>query len=77
MVSHADADSHANADSQYENVWMHLLKEKTVRIRASLWSSVVKRHYLLLMKEKYAGIFNNVLFQIDALKLCYCCCGFV
>ncbi len=45
------------SDSQYENVRMHLLKEKTVlRIHASLWSSVVKRHYLLRMKAKYAGI---------------------
>ncbi len=41
---------------QYAEVKMHLLSEKVRCIRTAMWSSVVKRHYLLRMKAKYAGI---------------------
>ena len=42
-------------DQQYEEMKMYLLKEKREHIRTAMWSSVVKRHYLLRMKAKYAG----------------------
>lgn len=32
------------------------LKEKITQSRSSLWSSIVRRHYLLRLKAKYAGI---------------------
>ena len=44
------------ADQQYEEVRTRLLTDKKNRVHTSLWSSVVKRHYLLRMKAKYAGI---------------------
>ena len=42
---------------QYAEVKQHLLSEKVRRTRTALWSSVVKRHYLLRMKAKYAGMY--------------------
>ena len=46
---------------------MHLLSDKIRRIRTALWSSVVKRHYLLRMKAKYAGIIS----VYDTLLACH------
>ena len=42
-------------DQQYEEMKMYLLKENREHIRTAIWSSVVKWHYLLRMKAKYAG----------------------
>ena len=42
-------------DKQYEDMKSCLLVENQIRVRATLWSCVVKRHYLLRMKAKYAG----------------------
>jgi len=42
-------------DEEYEELRTQLLREKLVQVRTALWSSVIKRHYLLRMKAKYAG----------------------
>lgn len=39
------------------------LKEKITQSRSSLWSSIVRRHYLLRLKAKYAGILHLVLYD--------------
>ena len=69
-------------DKPYEVMKSCLLVENQIRVRATLWSCVVKRHYLLCMKAKYAGralmftkkkIFNVFLYadgQNIAKKLC-------
>ena len=33
------------------------LTEKREQLRASLWAAVIKRHYLLRMKARYAGMY--------------------
>lgn len=48
-------------DKQYIDARNNFLLEKKRRIEASLWSSVIKRHYLLKMKAKYAGEPYNTL----------------
>ena len=49
------------SDYQYNELKMHLLSEKKLEARTALWSSVVKRHYLLRMKAKYAGMYTFLL----------------
>jgi len=49
------------ADQEYEEIRTQLVTDKKNRVHTSLWSSIVKRHYLLRMKAKYAGI-NMILF---------------
>ncbi len=64
-------------DKQYEEMRSCLLKENIMRVRATLWSCIVKRHYLLRMKAKYAGIWHilnptkhfNVDFNTDGQKI--------
>lgn len=46
-------------DKEYEQLRTQLLREKLEQVRAALWSSVIKRHYLLRMKAKYAGMTIN------------------
>ena len=42
-------------DKQYEEMKLSLISENQGHVRSTLWSCVVKRHYLLRMKAKYAG----------------------
>ena len=58
-------------DKQHEEMKSCLLVENQIRVRAMLWSCVVKRHYLLRMKAKYAGralMFTKKKFFL----LCFC-----
>ncbi len=43
-------------DCDYQECKVQYLKEKEERAYTAMWSCVVKRHYLLRMKAKYAGI---------------------
>ena len=43
------------SDPQYEQIRKQVLTEKMLCVRTALWSSVVKWHYLLRTKAKYAG----------------------
>ena len=43
------------SDPQYEQIRKQILTEKMLCVRTALWSSVVKQHYLLRTKAKYAG----------------------
>lgn len=56
-------------DKDYEELLTHLLKEKMLQVRTALWSSVVKRHYLLRMKAKYAG--NSISFYEGPILFMY------
>ena len=64
-------------DKQYEEMKSCLLVENQIRVRATLWSCVVKRHYLLRMKAKYTGRalmftkkkFFNVFLYADGQKI--------
>ncbi len=61
------------SDDQYVEVKMHLLSEKKLRVRNALWSSIVKRHYLLCMKAEYAGMYyenDQVFCFIDIVLFC-------
>jgi len=42
-------------DVEYEAMRTYCLNKKMEQIRTAMWSSVVKRQYLLQMKAKYAG----------------------
>ena len=42
-------------DKEFEELRTQLLKEKILQVCTALRSSVIKRHYLLRMKAKYAG----------------------
>lgn len=43
------------ADEEYTDARRAFLKEKQMQLHSCLWATVVKRHYLLRMKAKYAG----------------------
>ena len=43
-------------DKEYMDARQSILLEKQSQLHSCLWATVVKRHYLLQMKAKYAGI---------------------
>ena len=43
-------------DKEYMDARRSMLMEKQSQLQSCLWATVVKRHYLLQMKAKYAGI---------------------
>ena len=43
-------------DKEYADAKRSFLMEKQSQLHTCLWATVVKRHYLLRMKAKYAGI---------------------
>ena len=44
-------------DADYCNAQKEFLMEKHGQLRAYLWATVVKRHYLVQAKAKYAGMY--------------------
>ena len=44
-----------NTDIDYIDTRKAFLKDKLEQSHSCLWSSVVRRHYLLKLKAKYAG----------------------
>lgn len=42
-------------DQEYTDARKAFLNEKQKQLHSCLWATVVKRHYLLCMKAKYAG----------------------
>ena len=46
-----------STDPEYDEARQRFLKEKKEQLQSSLWASVVRQHYLLKMKAKYAGEF--------------------
>ena len=49
----------ASTDPCYLEAQKAFFSEKKEQLQASLWAAVVKRHYLLRMKAKYAGNEDN------------------
>ena len=43
------------SDEDYIDAKRSFLMEKKNKVHTSIWACVVKRHYLLRMKAKYAG----------------------
>lgn len=43
------------SDEEYTDARRAFLTEKQMQLYSCLWATVVKRHYLLRMKAKYAG----------------------
>lgn len=44
-----------STDKEYQDAKQSFYTEKQTDLRTCMWASVVKRHYLLRMKAKYAG----------------------
>lgn len=45
----------SSTDKEYVDTKQLCLMEKKNQLQSCLWATVVKRHYLLQMKAKYAG----------------------
>lgn len=54
---HKIATRWKTTDKEYIDAKSSFLLEKKEQLQTSLWSSIVKRQYLLKMKAKYAGMF--------------------
>ena len=52
---HGIATRWQTTDKQYADARKRFLVDRQGRLESSLWASVIKRHYLLKMKAKYAG----------------------
>ncbi len=59
-------------DKEYEEMRTELLKEKILQVRTALWSSVIKGHYLLRMKAKYAYAGTKQYFITCEVFTCMC-----
>lgn len=55
-------------DKEYTDARRSTLMEKQSQLHSCLWATVVKRHYLLQMKAKYAGIKGLAIYIENELK---------
>ena len=58
-------------DKEYTDARRSTLMEKQSQLHSCLWATVVKPHYLLQMKAKYAGIKSLAIYIENELKLSY------
>lgn len=51
----------AQTDKEYLDARQGFLCEKREQIHTALWSTIIRRHYLLRMKAKYSGKCINII----------------